>query len=80
MPFGELLYSAIYSCTEIYANPVRIIPQSEYEPFIFRFIDAQLIYDSIYVSDDEFEDVYENNIVLINDGIYVSDDNETEDV
>ena len=34
----------------------------------------------MYVSDDEFEDVYENNIVLINDGIYVSDDNETEDV
>ena len=80
MPCGDLLYSVLYSCTEIYANPVKIIPQSEYEPFIFRFIDAQLIYDSIYVSDDEFEDVYENNIVLINDGIYVSDDNETEDV
>ena len=83
MPCGDLLYSVLYSCTEIYANPVKIIPQSEYEPFIFRSIvdgnNVQLINDGLYVSDDEAEDVFENNIGLLNDGIYVSYD-QTEDV
>ena len=51
MPFGELLYSALYYCSEIYANSVRIIPEYEFDESVPYLMDENRW---LFESDDDY--------------------------